>query len=71
MERQNNMIDVFLNFGKRNIAFTKNKVDGISPIKYRLPCHQGTRINTKAVDKYKKLVFSILYAFVIIYTNIV
>ena len=60
MERQNNIIDVFLNFGKRNIAFTKTKVDGISPIEYKLPCHQGTRINIKAVDKYRKSVCSIL-----------
>ena len=43
IERQNNMIDIFLNFGKRNIAFTKNKVDGISPMKYRLPLPPGNK----------------------------
>ena len=60
MRGQNSAVYAALNFGKRNIAFTKTKVDGISPIEYKLPYHQGTRINTKAVDKYRKSVCSIL-----------
>ena len=57
MERQNNIIDVFLNFGKRNIAFTKTKVDGISPIEYKLPA-------TREQESTQKLLINIENLFV-------
>ena len=41
IEKLINIIDSLLLWLNRNNAFTNKIIDGISPIEYKLPCHQG------------------------------
>ena len=39
-----------------NIAFAKINIDGISPIEYKAPCHQGIEITRNPTERSKKLI---------------